>query len=137
MAIKYAPEIGQILLCDFDGIEPEMRKRRPVVVLATVSPRLCIVAPLSLTEPEEQKPWHYVINTPNSLPPPYDAKVRWLKGDVIAPVSFKRLTMPCKGKDKDGNRLYVKIRLDAGQMREIRKCAAAALGITALDFSSD
>ncbi|MEI6730857.1 MAG: type II toxin-antitoxin system PemK/MazF family toxin, partial [Pseudomonadota bacterium] len=39
MAIKYHPNPGTVLTCDFSGmIEPEMIKERPVVV---ISPRLC------------------------------------------------------------------------------------------------
>jgi hypothetical protein len=37
MAIQYAPRNGTILLCDFTGIEPEMVKRRPVVMVSSVS----------------------------------------------------------------------------------------------------
>lgn len=129
MAIKFQPEVGLVLLCDFDGLPPEMDKRRPVVVLSSVSTRLCNVVPFSTTDPEEQKPWHCLVNTPNPLPYPYDHKVHWLKGDMVATVGFHRLFLPCKGKDRYGHRLYVKLRLDETQMREIRRCVAAALGI--------
>jgi len=137
MAIKFQPEPGSILLCNFAGIEPEMTKRRPVVVLSSVSAWLCNVVPFSTTDPEEQKPWHCLVNTPNPLPYPYDHKVHWLKGDMVETVGFHRLYLPCKGKDKDGHRLYVKLRLDVAQMRRIRRCVAAALGITPLDFEGD
>lgn len=130
MAIKFQPEIGSILLCEFSGIEPEMTKKRPVIILSSVSPRLCLVAPLSTTDPEEQQPWHCLINTPKTLPAPYDSKVHWLKGDMISAVGFQRLFMPSKGKDKFGNRLYVKLRLSEPEMREVRRCVAAAIGIT-------
>ena len=93
MAIKFQPEIGSILLCEFSGIEPEMTKKRPVIILSSVSPRLCLVAPLSTTDPEEQQPWHCLINTPKTLPAPYDSKVHWLKGDMISAVGFQRLFM--------------------------------------------
>ena len=135
MAIQFPPDVGLLLLCAFEGKEPEMVKRRPVVVLSSVSTRLCNVVPLSTTDPEEQMPWHCLVNTPKPLPYPYDHKVHWLKGDMVATVGFHRLVMPHKGKDKYGNRLYVKLRLDEGQMREIRRCVAAALGITPLDFA--
>ena len=135
MAIKFQPEIGSILLCEFSGIEPEMTKKRPVIILSSVSPRLCLVAPLSTTDPEEQQPWHCLINTPKTLPAPYDSKVHWLKGDMISAVRFQRLFMPSKGKDKFGNRLYVKLRLSEPEMREVRRCVAAAIGgITSIDF---
>lgn len=136
MAIQYPPEVGTILLCNFEGVAPEMTKKRPVVVLACVSPRLCLVAPLSTTDPDEQQPWHCLINTPQTLPAPYDSKVHWLKGDMISHVGFHRLFMPTKGKDKYGNRLYVKIRLGLPEMQQVRRCVAAALGINAVDFIS-
>ena len=128
MAIKYSPDVGAILLCDFQGtIEPEMNKKRPVVVLSSVSPRLCLVAPLSTTDPEIQEPWHCLINTPKTLPPPYDSKAHWLKGDMVCCVSFSRLSMPIKGKDKQGNRLYVKVRLSHEEMNVVRKCVISAI----------
>lgn len=134
MAIKYPPEVGTILLCNFEGVPPEMTKKRPVVVLASVAHNLCLVAPLSTTDPEEQHPWHCLINTPKTLPAPYDSKVHWLKGDMVAAVGFHRLFMPTKGKDKYGNRLYVKIRLSLPEMRQVRRCVAAALSICPVDF---
>ena len=134
MAIQYAPEVGTILLCEFTGIPPEMTKKRPVIILASVSPRLCIVVPLSTTDPEEQKTWHCLINTPSPLPAPYDSKVHWLKGDMVSVVGFQRLYMPFKGKDKYGNRLYVKVRLKEEEMKEVRRCVAAAIGISPIDF---
>lgn len=106
-------------------------------MLSSVSARLAIAAPLSTTDPEVQQPWRCLINTPTPLPAPYDSKVHWLKGDMAAAVGFHRLFMPTKGKDKNGARLYVKIRLSEEKMREVRRCAAAALGISSLDFSQN
>ncbi len=137
MAIKFQPDTGSILLCEFNGAEPEMTKKRPVIVLSSVSTHLCLVAPLSTTEPDEQKPWHYLVNTPKPLPAPYNSKVHWLKGDMVCAVSFRRLTMPCKGKDKDGHRIYVKIKLNCEEMKAVRRCVAAAIGITPLDFNEE
>lgn len=108
MAIKFQPEIGSILLCEFSGIEPEMTKKRPAIILSSVSPRLCLVAPLSTTDPEEQQPWHCLINTPKTLPAPYDSKVHWLKGDMVSAVGFQRLFVPSKRKRQIRNRLYDK-----------------------------
>lgn len=134
MAIKFQPDTGSILLCEFNGTEPEMTKKRPVIVLSSVSTHLCLVVPLSTTEPDVQKPWHYLVNTPNPLPAPYDSKAHWMKGDMVCAVSFRRLTMPCKGKDKDGQRIYVKIKLNRDEMKAVRRCIASAIGITPLDF---
>lgn len=138
MAIKFTPDVGTILLCDFGNvIEPEMCKKRPVVVLSSVSPWLCIVVPLSTTDPEEQMPWHCLVNTPKTLPYPYNSKVHWLKGDMVNTVSFDRLTMPHKGKDRDGHRLYVKIRLSEEEMGEVKSCVLAAISPNCLDTGDD
>ncbi len=138
MAIKYPPDVGAILLCDFrNTIEPEMCKKRPVVVLASVAPYLCIVAPFSTSDPEEQMPWHCLVNTPKPLPEPYDSKVHWVKGDMVSTVSFERLTVPHKGKDRDGNRIHVKIRLSEGEMDQVRKCILSAIAPNYLDRNKE
>lgn len=136
MAIKYAPDAGSILLCEYNGKEPEMTKKRPVVVLACVAHRLCIVAPLSTSEPEEIKAWHYQVSTPNPLPPPYNSLHHWLKGDMVSSVSFDRLTVPHKGKDSTGHRKYVRLHLSRDEMSKIRRCVASAIGISPLDFQA-
>ncbi|MHC1790662.1 type II toxin-antitoxin system PemK/MazF family toxin [Solidesulfovibrio sp.] len=106
MSIKYAPKNGTLLICDFDGIVPEMIKRRPVVVLSSVSPGLAIVVPLSTTWPSPVMPWHYNLHLADPLPKPYDNPVCWAKGDMVATVSFERLILPFKGKDRYGKRIY-------------------------------
>lgn len=135
--IAFPPEVELELLCDFDGTGNEMVKRRLVVVLSSVSTRLCNIVPFSTRDSDQQMPWHCIVNTPNPLPSPYDHKVHWLKGDMVVTVSFHRLSMPCKGKDRDGHRLYVKVRIDEAQMRKIRQCVAVAFGISPLDFATD
>ena len=129
MAIKYAPTKGSIIICEFDqfALPPEMQKRRPVVVLSHVSPRLCLVVPLSTTEPDLQKPWHYLLNTPDPLPKPYNSKAHWVKGDMVFPASFDRLTLPFSGKDKNGKRIYdVKV-VSVEDFEEIQRCVISAL----------
>ena len=114
-----------------------MTKKLTVVVLSCVSYRLCLVVPLSTSEPEEQKPWHCLINTPEPLPAPYDSKVHWLKGDMVGVVSYDRLYVPYQGKAAEGHRKWVKRKLNHGEMKMIRRCVASALDITALDFEGD
>ncbi|MDL2267995.1 type II toxin-antitoxin system PemK/MazF family toxin [Desulfovibrio sp. OttesenSCG-928-G15] len=129
MSIKYAPAKGSIIICEFDkyAMLPEMQKRRPVVVLSSVAPRLCLVVPLSTTEPEPQEPWHYLLNTPSPLPAPYDSKAHWVKGDMVFPASFDRLMLPFRGKDRNGKRIYdVKVAAP-DDFEAIRRCVAAAL----------
>ena len=129
MAIKYAPAKGSIIICDFDeyALRPEMRKRRPVVVLSSVSPGLCLVVPLSTSEPDPQEAWHYLLNTPDPLPPPFNSKAHWVKGDMVFPASFDRLTLPYAGKTKTGKRIYdVKV-IKPDDLEAIRHCVASAL----------
>jgi uncharacterized protein YifN (PemK superfamily) len=128
MAIKYAPSPGTILLCNFDGyIPPEMNKKRPVVVLSTVSHRLCIVVPLSTTEPSPQESWHYLLNTPEPLPPPYNSLHHWVKGDMVSTVSYMRLSLPHAGKDADRKRNYGTKYVALEELKRIRACVVAAI----------
>lgn len=61
MTIKIHPDVGQILICDFNGFsQPEITKRRPVINL---TPRrrvgtVCTVVPLSTTAPDPVQGWN-------------------------------------------------------------------------------
>lgn len=137
MAIRYHPKTGTILICDFRGFEePEMVKRRPVVV---VSPRfrerngLCTVVPLSLTEPNPKMPYHYHLNIKEPLPPPYDSSaLSWVKGDMLATVSFNRLSFPYNGKDACGKRINVFRVIGDSDLKKIRECILSALALWGL-----
>jgi uncharacterized protein YifN (PemK superfamily) len=129
MAIQYAPAPGTIVLCDFgpNSIEPEMTKRRPAIVLSSVSNRLCIVVPLSTTQPKTIMPWHYLLSIPMPLPYPYNAQEHWVKCDIINTVSFNRLQIPYKGKDRDGRRIYDLKVVSHSEMQKILSCVQAAI----------
>ena len=127
MAIQYPPKDGTILLCDFRGIVPEMVKRRPVVMLASVSTRLAIVIPLSTTWPDHVLPWHYFLRLPEPLPKPYTCPECWAKGDMIATVSFERLNLPFMGKDKYGKRIYQINQIASSDLEAIRTAAWRAV----------
>jgi uncharacterized protein YifN (PemK superfamily) len=128
MAVKYDPHPGTILLCDFSGnIPPEINKKRPIVVLSTVSAELSIVVPLSTTRPLKQQKWHYLLQTPQPLPAPYDGLEHWVKGDMIYTVSFKRLSYPIEGKAADGKRLRVVKIITAEDLAHIYACISAAI----------
>lgn len=136
MAITIHPEPGTIVICDFAGFRPpEMVKRRPAVV---ISPRLrnrrglCSVVPLSTTDPWPPMPFHYRLAVAPPLPAPYDEPHHWVKGDMIATVSFDRLFLPCGGKDASGKRLYDVRVIDDADLREIRACVLHGLGLSAL-----
>lgn len=123
MPLPFHPEMGTIVICDFDGEPPEMDKRRPAVV---ISPKfkyrdgLCTVVPLSITEPYEIMPYHYKLYFPKQLPPPFNSEYKWAKGDMLATVSFDRLNLPYEGKDDKGKRKYLTMIIETEDLRRIR-----------------
>lgn len=129
MALTFHPEPGTILMCDFSAgfKEPEMVKKRPVVV---VSPRLkrcsglCTVVAISTVPPEIIENWHYQLPTasmPNT--PKFQEKDSWIKGDMVYRVAFDRLNLIKTGKDyQTGKRIYFKQRLGRQQMKDVYGC---------------
>lgn len=98
MPIKEHPFVGSILLCDFNSgfREPEMVKRRPVVVLSpkiAARPGLCTVVALSETEPHPRLPYHCQIDIRPKLPDGFNSDGVWVKGDMIYAVGFTVLTL--------------------------------------------
>ena len=120
MPIQYAPRNGTILFCDFDGVEPEMSKRRPVVLLSSVSQSLCLVVPLSTTHPQKVMPWHYFFRLPEKLHGNYTDMECWAKCDMVFAASFSRLFLPFKGKDKNGKRIYQLTKISDADLEAIR-----------------
>lgn len=136
MGLNYHPERGTILVCDFEGFkEPEMVKRRPVVVL---SPRfrnrdqLCTIVPLSTTTPRPVCAYHSRIIIDPPLPFPYDSPDVWIKGDMLCAVAFSRLSIPFDGKDLSGKRRNVVHVLAAESMRTVDVCVLNGLGFGTL-----
>jgi len=136
MPLKYHPEQGTIVICDFsEFVSPEMTKRRPAVI---ISPRLrkreglCTIVPLSTTQPKEIAPYHFKLHTDPSLPKPYDAKFHWVKADMIYTVSFTRLSLPFSRKDSNGKRIYDVRVIDQADLLKIRQCVLHAIGLTSL-----
>lgn len=135
MALRYAPKVGEILMCEFPAcfVAPEMVKTRPVVV---VSPRLIgrdqlvAVVPISNTCPTPVCDHHCEI--PASLLPKFmqaTGGARWAKCDMIYTLSLSRLSLISDGRGKDGKRKYDNRRLDLAHLQSVRRAAAAALGI--------
>jgi uncharacterized protein YifN (PemK superfamily) len=92
MGIQYHPDVAEALWCNYDGIEPEMVKRRLVVVVspkAAQRHRLVTVVPISATKPEVIKPWHFKLSR-DPLPDGNKAEV-WVKCDMINVVCFRNL----------------------------------------------
>jgi mRNA interferase MazF len=136
MALQYHPEIGTVVICDFHGfVVPEMVKRRLAVV---VSPRLrnrtglCTVVPLSTTPPNPIMAYHYKLKFEETLPAPYNSPIQWVKGDMLATVSFSRLSLPILGKDANGKRKYIVKVIDEFDLRNIRECMLHGLNLSHL-----
>jgi len=94
MPIRFIPNQGMVLMCDFTGfIPPEMTKVRHVVI---ISPRhrrstgSCLVVPLSTDAPNPVEPYHFRIpaNTYSFFKKNTDV---WAKADLLSHVSFGRL----------------------------------------------
>ena len=135
MALQYHPDLGTIVICDFSGIRPEMVKRRPAII---ISPRfrtrngLCTVVPLSTTEPSLIMPYHYRLTVAPSLPAPYDSPFHWVKCDMLATVSFRRLNLPFNGRDATGKRQYDTRVIGTDDLNQIRKCILHAIDLSFL-----
>lgn len=135
MALKFHPEPGTILMCDFQNFrQPEMVKIRPVVV---VSPRmkrcsgLCTVVAISTQEPSIREQYHLPIE-PHLMPPlpKFQAKPSWLKGDMIYRVSFDRLNLIQLDKDLvTGRRNYFKDVIDRQTMNMVYGCIMSSLNL--------
>ena len=115
-----------ILICDFSGyVLPEIVKTRRVVV---VSPKrlfqslwdvTLVVVPLSEIEPRPLSAWHHAIPSGRYR----GVGACWAKGDLVAHVSLARLNRIYYDRDR-----IVPVVHD-GDLRAIRKAAAAAIGI--------
>jgi len=136
MAIRFHPDPGTVLICDFTGFrEPEMVKRRPVVV---ISPRfrqrgrLCTVVPLSTTQPRTVCDYHCQLHFEPVMPKPYSASCMWVKADMICTVSFDRLFVPHEGKDRQGKRSYHVRHISDEDLRRVQVCVLNGMGLSRL-----
>ncbi|MHA6684461.1 type II toxin-antitoxin system PemK/MazF family toxin [Mesorhizobium sp. A556] len=133
MGVLYHPQVGTILRVDLnDGFRvPEMRKRRPAIVISPALPgrdQLCTIVPLSTTEPRPCQPYNCLLELDPPLPFPYNTPRMWVKADMVMCVAFHRLKLLDKGKDHNGNRVYDVRVLSSEIMDEIRDCMKVALG---------
>ena len=135
MGIQYHPGQGAVLICDYSTgfIVPEMVKRRPVIVICKPMKgraRLCTVVPLSTTPPMPAMRHHAEIKLPFALPHPFSAETQWIKGDMVNTVSFDRLQLLRVGKDRLGNRLYLKPAIGSELLEVVQRCVAHGLSLT-------
>lgn len=137
MALKYHPKTGTIVICDYKTgfIPPEMTKRRLAMVVSPQFKRrndLCTVIPFSTTIPQQIMPYHYLLALNPTLPPPYNSPNQWVKADMLATVSFKRLSLPFSGKGPNGKRQYIKVVITGYDFKSIQKCMLNAIGLNSL-----
>ncbi|MBV9520992.1 MAG: type II toxin-antitoxin system PemK/MazF family toxin [Hyphomicrobiales bacterium] len=132
MPLKFHPEPGTILVCDFTGLrEPEMTKTRPVVV---ISPRLkrrndlLAIVPLSTTPPRAVTSYQCELTLDPPLPRPFDSPSMWVKADMIYTVAFHRLELIRTERDHTGKRKYLTRRIPDNDLRRVRHCVLAGLG---------
>ena len=137
MAIQYHPKTGTIVICDYNtGFHPpEMTKRRLAMVVSPQFKRrnnLCTVVPFSTTEPVPIMPYHYLLYVNPTYPPPFNSPTQWVKADMLATVSFSRITLPHAGKGADGKRQYMKTIVTGHDFESIQRCILNAIGLNHL-----
>lgn len=134
MSLTFQPKPRTVVYCDFAGyIEPEIIKRRPVVVLSTHkrNPKLVAVVPLSTTAPNPVESHHHRL-LQNPLPNEQGAEV-WAKCDMVAVVSTERLDLIRTGRrHPDGRREYITPKIGADQFDAIRRAVISGLGLGSL-----
>lgn len=120
-------------MCDFStGFKkPELVKKRPVIVIASVRQRsdLATVVGLSTTEPYPIEKYHCEIESKrlpkNSL---FQNKRTWIKGDMIYRVGFHRLSLIGIGR-VNGRRNYYYNCFGKEYMAEVYKCVLHGLDL--------
>ena len=132
MSLQFQPKPRAIVVCDFSGfIEPEIIKRRPVVVLAVHkrNSKLVTVVPLSTTAPNPIEAHHYRLK---QNPIPGEQAESWVKCDMLAVVSIERLDLVRTARGPDGKRRYLTPQIGQDQFDAIRRGVASALGLISL-----
>ncbi|MGE5501822.1 MAG: type II toxin-antitoxin system PemK/MazF family toxin [Ignavibacteriales bacterium] len=140
MAIREHPDIGTVLMCDFEtGFRPpEMVKKRQVVVISPkIAARagLCTVVPLSTTAPNPVMQYHCQIDLPDQLPDWMQKNGVWVKADMMFAASFSRLDLVKLGKDRSGRRTYCYATVSPENLKKIRRSVLAGLGLAQLTKS--
>lgn len=136
MPIQFPVAPGTIVLCDYQtGFrEPEMVKRRPVVVISPRLPhrdRLCTVVPLSRTPPTHNVLYVCPITLATPLPEPFSETKLWAKADMLATVGFWRLDLLRTKRDQFGKRKYLQPKVTPDDMARIMAAVSHALGLRA------
>ena len=112
-----------------------MTKRRLAMVISPQFKRrniLCTFVPFSTTPPNPVIPYHYLLHLNSTLPPPYNSTEHWVKADMLATVSFSRLSLPFSGKDADGKRQYIKKVIKDHDFESIQRYMLNTVGLNHL-----
>jgi mRNA interferase MazF len=134
MPIQYPVQPGTIVLCDYStGFrEPEMVKRRPVIVISKqldYRSLLCTVVPLSTTPPRFEVPYVYRLLLARPLSPAFASTEMWAKVDMLATVGFHRLDLFRTERDQTGRRRYYCPKISAEDIKAIKEGIAHIFGI--------
>ncbi|MYZ50326.1 type II toxin-antitoxin system PemK/MazF family toxin [Propylenella binzhouense] len=132
--LKFHPQPGTILICDYgdEAVEPEMVKRRPVLVVSPNLKRrtgLCAIVALSTTPPDPVQDYHCTVRVDPPLPPPFDSPDMWVKADMVSTVGFHRLDLPHTKRDQYGKRKYLTVRVTPAELRAVYGCVLCGLGM--------
>lgn len=135
MPIRFVPQPGLILICDYDAarIHPEMNKRRRVVVVSPRSynhrhgegPGRCIVIPFSASEPKFLMPSivMFPAGSYRSL-----TRTSWAICESIMAVSHNRLDRVWAGQGQSLNE-----RISDEDMKRLRIAISHAIGLGVAD----
>ena len=128
MALNFQPKPKTVVICDFAGCqEPEMVKKRPVVVLSAHkrNSKLVTVVPLSTTEPTRLEDYHHALSV-NPLPDNPHLPC-WAKCDMLMTVALHRLDR--YKTVQNGVRTYVAPTMRAEDFQAVQAGVIAALGL--------
>lgn len=127
MPLLFFPRAGQIFICDFtDFREPEMTKKRPVIVISPRLPyrsELVAVVPISTTAPRHALPFVVALSK-NYHPTDADKPKTWAKCDMVTNLCVKRLDA-----FKVGRREYAYPTLTPEDLRAVREGVIHGLGL--------
>jgi len=134
MAILHHPNQKEVLMCDFGSggfREPEMVKKRPVVVLShrRYNGTTCLVVPLSTVAPHIVLPFHHQM-MPESLPRALRSQVSWVKGNMLTHVALERLDRVMYRSSVDRSRRYETTLVVPADWIAIQRCIRASLGLS-------
>lgn len=130
-ALPFHPSPGDILICDYTtGFKPpEMVKRRLCVVVSPKLKRrndLVAVVPLSSSEPNPVEQWHHRVDL---ICKSWGDGPRWIACDMLATVSYHRLSRPHYRHPVTSTRLFEKLSLSAQDLIDLRGKVKLALGL--------